>query len=673
MAPRSFPAELALLVVLLLCACGSDTRPPPTQGDKSDVVTDGIDDGVDTGIGDTGGATTIGTDGAVGTDGTDQGGTGTDDGGSGWEPIDAEPGKLGWPCASENDCDSDWCINSKDGKVCTEFCGECPQGWSCVEVPGTDLTFVCAPNDTHLCSPCTTNEECVEYIDQAGNSCINYGEAGSFCGIKCETDENCPKGYSCQELPTTEIPQCIPVDGNGAPAECQCYKLATLLGKSTTCFRANEFGQCYGFRECAPSGLTECSADAPQVEICNAQDDNCDNAIDNITVPEQCFVSNEFGTCAGILTCIAGLGTGKCDAATPEAELCDGIDQNCDGIKDDGFEDTDGDLQANCVDEDDDNDGIVDEQDNCPFDANPNQEDNEGDLIGDVCDPDDDNDLHPDVNDCEPKNPAIFPSGSEICDGEDNDCDNLVDEDLCDDGNPCTDDKCNTDGSCTNTPNNKVCDDGTVCTQVDVCQGGTCKGNNPMNCDDGNPCTDDPCDPTVGCLHNNNNAPCDDGNKCTESDSCANGSCQPGNQVSCDDGNPCTQSPGCSPLTGCAASQPITGPACTNSGGHPDCQGGFCQAGVCVAQNGIFCKVTNDPACGNGSCSNGSCIAMGGGVCSDDDACTLNDFCAGGSCQGGQEYDCKQVCQAMGAFCVAIGGCVEIFGSPSCTGACFCP
>jgi len=48
---------------------------------------------------------------------------------------------------------------------------------------------------------------------------------------------------------------------------------------------------------------------------------------------------------------------------------------------------------------DSDLDGILDWEDNCPYDANPDQEDYEGDLIGDVCDPDDDNDGFADAED----------------------------------------------------------------------------------------------------------------------------------------------------------------------------------------------------------------------------------------------------------------------------------
>ena len=67
-------------------------------------------------------------------------------------------------------------------------------------------------------------------------------------------------------------------------------------------------------------------------------------------------------------------------------EICDGIDNNCDGQVDEGFVNTDGDSMADCVDPDDDNDGVLDGSDNCPLTANPGQEDGDFDGDGDACD-----------------------------------------------------------------------------------------------------------------------------------------------------------------------------------------------------------------------------------------------------------------------------------------------
>ena len=95
----------------------------------------------------------------------------------------------------------------------------------------------------------------------------------------------------------------------------------------------------------------------------------------------------------------------------------------------------------------------------------------------------------------------------------------------CDDANPCTDDTCHPALGCVHPPNSNPCDDGNSCTVGDACAGGYCVGGPPQNCNDGNPCTDDVCDPVVGCVATNNTSPCDDGNVCTQSDTCNRGSC----------------------------------------------------------------------------------------------------------------------------------------------------
>jgi hypothetical protein len=81
--------------------------------------------------------------------------------------------------------------------------------------------------------------------------------------------------------------------------------------------------------------------------------------------------------------------------------------------------------------------------------------------------------------------------------------------------------------------NSNPCNDGDACTSGDTCSGGSCSGGSPTNCDDGNSCTTDSCDPIAGCQSVNNTDPCDDGDSCTENDVCSGGSCQPGTPPDC--------------------------------------------------------------------------------------------------------------------------------------------
>ncbi len=61
--------------------------------------------------------------------------------------------------------------------------------------------------------------------------------------------------------------------------------------------------------------------------------------------------------------------------------------------------DTDGDGIGNVCDDDDDGDSVPDSSDNCSLTANPSQTDNDSDGLGDACDSDDDNDGVSDAND----------------------------------------------------------------------------------------------------------------------------------------------------------------------------------------------------------------------------------------------------------------------------------
>jgi PKD repeat protein len=150
-------------------------------------------------------------------------------------------------------------------------------------------------------------------------------------------------------------------------------------------------------------------------EICNGLDDDCDGLID-----EGFDADND-----GFTTC-----QGDCDdnnaLAYPGAmELCNGLDEDCDGQIDEGF-DQDNDGFTICAGDCDDNDPNI----------NPNQQeicngidDNCNGLIDEGFDMDMDG-YTTCQGDCDDNNNQVHPNAMEVCNNIDDDCDGLIDEGL---------------------------------------------------------------------------------------------------------------------------------------------------------------------------------------------------------------------------------------------------
>ncbi len=248
------------------------------------------------------------------------------------------PGEFSAPCVDNNSCISGWCVPWDEGYVCTRTCVDsCPEGWECRAVQNTwpDAVFVCFPEKSHLCQPCSTDLQC-------GNGYCLPEADGLACTRPCETKIDCPEGYDCEPRQSLEDPlrqgnQCVPVTGR-----CDCTALND--GEERPCLEENEFGRCWGSEVCdGEVGWSVCSALVPAAEACDGQDNDCDGFADeNVVQPdEECAVSNEAGRCSGVWICRGAAGF-ECTAPTPVAELCDYQDNDCDERVDEDFVDETG-------------------------------------------------------------------------------------------------------------------------------------------------------------------------------------------------------------------------------------------------------------------------------------------------------------------------------------------
>jgi len=94
-------------------------------------------------------------------------------------------------------------------------------------------------------------------------------------------------------------------------------------------------------------------------------------------------------------------------------------------------------------------------------------------------------------------------------------------------------------GLCRTVPDSTPCPDNDACNGDETCQQGVCQPALSRNCDDGNSCTADRCDPRLGCLHDNrpDGESCGNDNPCDGEELCQAGVCVAG--VGLEDGTAC--------------------------------------------------------------------------------------------------------------------------------------
>ena len=177
---------------------------------------------------------------------------------------------------------------------------------------------------------------------------------------------------------------------------------------------------------CAPptgtvDNATDCDDTDPDIapgqpEVCNERDDDCDGSVDEgaTTVFYRDDDTDGYGTVTettDACTVPAGYAAdpGDCDDTDPAVspagtELCNGVDDDCDGSVDDASA-----ADAATWYADADSDGYGDPSTTAAGCAAPS---------GTVAD----------ATDCDDTDPAVSPAGTELCNGVDDDCDGSVDD-----------------------------------------------------------------------------------------------------------------------------------------------------------------------------------------------------------------------------------------------------
>jgi hypothetical protein len=245
-------------------------------------------------------------------------GDGLDNDGDGLIDFPDDPG-----CTDVNDDDEYNPPECIDGgmRPCGSTTGVCTQG---TQTCGHSVWGTCGGGTMPMQEICNgLDDNCNGTTDEGVSElCTINGCQGARV---CLVDAGIPDGGWSNCIPVNSMPEiCNGIDDN-------CNGLIDE-GIVQTCAVAG----CQGVRICIPGGdggWTSCMPTAPSPEVCDGIDNDCNGIIDDGIPMQTCGQGICVRTAPG---CVDG-GRPVCVPGTPQAEICNGLDDNCNGTIDDGI------------------------------------------------------------------------------------------------------------------------------------------------------------------------------------------------------------------------------------------------------------------------------------------------------------------------------------------------
>lgn len=154
-------------------------------------------------------------------------------------------------------------------------------------VSGTGGTGGAPPTPGSQCETCSDEVPCKD-----GFTCVTSPAGHPFCAADCD-GAACPAGdYECVDLADYDAEAtgkgCVPPGGESCPCT------SALEGKTRPCFSTNSLGTCPGDEKCISGKWGGCNAPTPEKEICDGKDNDCNGFVD---MDEPGLTGNDL--CAG--------------------------------------------------------------------------------------------------------------------------------------------------------------------------------------------------------------------------------------------------------------------------------------------------------------------------------------------------------------------------------------